>query len=93
MNSDLDAMRERQFGLVICRIFDDLSGCELKAAPGGKVGHGLERARLGDAEEMQQTLSAHIGGRSIFSPWIVAALQWAIPIVEPGARSSRSGGR
>ena len=93
MNSELDAMRERQFGLVICRIFDDLSGCELKAAPGGKVGHGLERARLGDAEEMQQTLSAHIGGRSIFSPWIVAALQWALPIVDPSIRPARPGGR
>ena len=93
MNSDLDEMRERRFGFVICRIFGDLSGCELKAAPGCAVGHGLERQRLEGPDEMQQTLSAHIGGRSIFSPWIVAALQWAIPIVEPGARSSRSGGR
>ena len=93
MNSDLDEMRERRFGLVICRIFDDLSGCELKAAPGGKVGHGLERARLGDAEEMQQTLSAHIGGRSIFSPGIVEAMRWALPIVDPSIRPARPGGR
>ena len=46
MNSELDEMRERQFGMIVCRIFEDLSGCELKAAPGGKVGHGLERQRL-----------------------------------------------
>ena len=93
MNSDLDAMRERRFGLVICRIFEDLSGCELKAAPGCQVGHGLERARLGDADEMQQTLSAHIGKRGLFSPGIVEAMRWALPIVDPSIRPARPGGR
>ena len=86
MNSDLDAMRERRFGLVICRIFEDLSGCELKAAPGCPVGHGLERQRLHGAEEMQATLSAHMGRRGLFSEDIVTAMQWAIPVVEPSAR-------
>ena len=93
MNSDLDAMRERRFGLVICRIFEDLSGCEIRAARGCQVGHGLERQRIEGPEQMQQTLSAHIGKRGLFSPGIVEAMRWAIPIVEPGARSNRSGGR
>lgn len=86
MNSHLDDMRERQFGLVICRLFDDFAGCELRAAPNCPVGHGLERQRLHDAEEMQATLSAHMGRRGLFSADIVAAMQWAIPVVEPSAR-------
>ena len=93
MNSDLDAMMERRFGFVICRIFEDLSGCELKAAPGCAVGHGLERQRLEGPDQMQQTLSAHIGKRGLFSPGIVEAMRWALPIVDPSIRPARPGGR
>lgn len=93
MNSDLDAMRERRFGLVTCRILDDVKGCELRASASAPVGHGLERARLADVDEMQATLSGHIGQRGLFSADIVRALQWAIPIVEPGGVRRRPGGR
>ena len=93
MNSDLDAMRERRFGLVICRIFEDLSGCEIRAARGCQVGHGLERQRIEGPEQMQQTLSAHIGQRGLFSPGIVEAMRWALPIVDPSIRPARPGGR
>lgn len=86
MNSPLDDLRSRRFGLVICTILDDMKGCEIRAAPGCAVGHGRELQRLHDAEEMQATLSAHMGRRGLFSADIVAAMQWAIPVVEPSAR-------
>lgn len=86
MNSPLDDLRSRRFGLVICTILEDVKGCEIRAAPGCPVGHGCERQRLHDAEEMQATLSAHMGRRGLFSADIVAAMQWAIPVVEPSAR-------
>lgn len=82
-------MRERQFGRVICRIMDGMDGCEIRAAPGCPVGHGLERARLWGADEMQATLSAHLGRGGLFSADIVSAMRWAIPIIEPSARKTR----
>lgn len=86
MNSPLDDLRSRRFGLVICTILEDVKGCEIRAAPDCPVGHGHELQRLHDAEEMQATLSAHMGRRGLFSADIVAAMQWAIPVVEPSAR-------
>ena len=86
MNSPLDDLRSRRFGLGICTIFEDMKGCEIRAAPGCPVGQGLERQRLHGAEEMQATLSAHMGRRGLFSEDIVTAMQWAIPVVEPSAR-------
>ena len=86
MNSPLDDLRSRRFGLVICTILEDVKGCEIRSAPDCPVGHGCERQRLHDAEEMQATLSAHMGRRGLFSADIVAAMQWAIPVVEPSAR-------
>ena len=93
MNSPLDDLRSRRFGLIICTILDHTKGCEIRAAPGCPVGHGLERQRLHGAEEMQATLSAHMGRRGLFSEDIVTAMQWALPIVDPSIRPARPGGR